>query len=64
MMNPGGPAVVGRETAAVVAGLAAVGGTLAWAALSPESQIFGRTLVAPSRPDEFALTFDDGPNPA
>jgi len=56
--------VVGRETAAVVAGLAAVGGTLAWAALSPESQIFGRTLVAPSRPDEFALTFDDGPNPA
>ena len=56
--------MVGRETAAVVAGLAAVGGTLAWAALSPESQIFGRTLIAPSRPDEFALTFDDGPNPA
>jgi len=45
-------------------GLAAIGGTLAWAALSPESQIFGKTLIAPSRPDEFALTFDDGPNPA
>jgi len=46
-------------------GLAAVaaGGTLAWAALSPESQIFGQTMVAPARPEEFALTFDDGPNP-
>jgi len=42
----------------------AAGGTLAWAALSPGSQMFGRTLVAPKRPDEIALTFDDGPNPA
>ena len=50
----------------LAAGLAAVaaGGTVAWAALSAESQIFGRTLVAPRRPDEIALTFDDGPNPA
>jgi peptidoglycan-N-acetylglucosamine deacetylase len=49
----------------VAAGLAAVaaGGTVAWAALSPESQLFGRTLIAPKRPDEIALTFDDGPNP-
>jgi peptidoglycan/xylan/chitin deacetylase (PgdA/CDA1 family) len=38
-------------------------GGAAWAALSPESQIFGRTLVAPGRVNEFALTFDDGPNP-
>ncbi len=30
----------------------------------PESQIFGRTLVAPPHPDQIALTFDDGPNPA
>jgi peptidoglycan/xylan/chitin deacetylase (PgdA/CDA1 family) len=30
----------------------------------PGSQIFGRTLIAPSKPDEIALTFDDGPNPA
>ena len=29
----------------------------------PESQVFGRTLVAPPRPDQIALTFDDGPNP-
>jgi len=30
----------------------------------PTSQIFGSTLVAPARPGEIALTFDDGPNPA
>ncbi len=30
----------------------------------PSSQIFGRTLIAPRRPNELALTFDDGPNPA
>jgi peptidoglycan-N-acetylglucosamine deacetylase len=48
-----------------LAGLAvAAGGTLAWATLSPESQLFGRTLVAPRRSNEIALTFDDGPNPA
>lgn len=59
--------LAGHGIAAAVAGglgVAAVGGTLAWAALSPESQLFGKTLIAPSRPDEFALTFDDGPNPA
>ena len=48
---------------AVGVGLTAVGGTLAWAALSPGSQIFGKTLIAPATPNEFALTFDDGPNP-
>jgi peptidoglycan/xylan/chitin deacetylase (PgdA/CDA1 family) len=41
----------------------AVAGGAVWAALSAESQIFGRTLVAPPRPADFALTFDDGPNP-
>jgi peptidoglycan/xylan/chitin deacetylase (PgdA/CDA1 family) len=44
------------------AGLA-VGG-YAYAASWPTSQIFGRTLTAPRRPGELALTFDDGPNPA
>ncbi len=39
-------------------------GTLACMALSPQSQIFGPTLVAPARPGEIALTYDDGPNPA
>lgn len=28
----------------------------------PQSQIFGRTLIAGSDPNEAALTFDDGPN--
>jgi peptidoglycan/xylan/chitin deacetylase (PgdA/CDA1 family) len=54
-------------TAEILGGAAvmatAAGASLAWAALSPESQIFGRTLVAPARPNEIALTFDDGPNP-
>ena len=54
------------SSAGIAAGLAAVavGGTLTWAALSAESQMFGRTLVAPRGRDEIALTFDDGPNPA
>jgi peptidoglycan/xylan/chitin deacetylase (PgdA/CDA1 family) len=29
----------------------------------PASQLFGPTLIAPPRPGELALTFDDGPNP-
>jgi peptidoglycan/xylan/chitin deacetylase (PgdA/CDA1 family) len=41
----------------------AMGGS-AYAAMWPGSQIFGRTLTAPPRSDELALTFDDGPNPA
>ena len=28
----------------------------------PDSQLFGRTLVAGNDPDELALTYDDGPN--
>jgi len=43
-------------------GLAA--GGFAYASLWPGSQLFGSTLVAPRRPGELALTFDDGPNPA
>jgi peptidoglycan/xylan/chitin deacetylase (PgdA/CDA1 family) len=39
-------------------------GACAYAALWPESQIFGKTLIAPRNPGELALTFDDGPNPA
>jgi peptidoglycan/xylan/chitin deacetylase (PgdA/CDA1 family) len=40
---------------------AAAGGG-AYAALWPQSQIFGPVLVAPRRPKEIALTYDDGPN--
>jgi peptidoglycan/xylan/chitin deacetylase (PgdA/CDA1 family) len=43
-------------------GLAA--GGCAYAAMWPASQLFGRTMTAPRRPGEIALTFDDGPNPA
>ena len=49
-------------TAAATLALAA--GGCAYAAMWPSSQIFGRTLIAPSRPGHLALTFDDGPNPA
>lgn len=52
------------------AGLGAAGtaaltaGGAAYASLWPTSRIFGHGLVAPRRPGELALTFDDGPNPA
>ena len=52
-------------TAAVALGAvttAAAGAVLSEAAFLPESQIFGRTLVAGRDPQEVALTFDDGPN--
>ncbi|MDE1176936.1 MAG: polysaccharide deacetylase family protein [Edaphobacter sp.] len=53
---------------AAISGTAAVAmaaaGTVAWAALSPGSQIFGPTLIAPRNAAEIALTYDDGPNPA
>lgn len=41
-------------------GLAA--GGCAYAAMWPGSRIFGTALVAPARPGELALTFDDGPS--
>lgn len=44
------------------AGLAA--GGCAYAAMWPGSRLFGDALIAPRRPGEVALTFDDGPNPA
>lgn len=52
---------IGVGTAAAL-GLGA--GVFAYASRWPGSQIFGRTLIAPARPGELALTFDDGPNPA
>jgi peptidoglycan/xylan/chitin deacetylase (PgdA/CDA1 family) len=41
-----------------------VASTLVNAALSPQSQLFGRTLIAGDDPREVALTYDDGPNDA
>ena len=52
--------IYGGLGAAAALGLAA--GGCAYAAMWPTSQIFGPTLVAPARPGEIALTFDDGPN--
>ena len=46
------------------AGLGLAAGGCAYAALWPASQLFGPALIAPPRPGELALTFDDGPNPA
>jgi peptidoglycan/xylan/chitin deacetylase (PgdA/CDA1 family) len=48
----------------VAAGLGLAAGGYEYAALWPGSQLFGPTLIAPQRPGELALTFDDGPNPA
>ncbi|ODU54248.1 MAG: polysaccharide deacetylase [Granulicella sp. SCN 62-9] len=50
--------------AAAVLSTAAAAGGLAYAALWPQSQLFGRVLVAGSNPAEIALTYDDGPNDA
>lgn len=44
---------------------AAVGvgvGVCTYAAMAPQSQLFGHTILAGRDPKEFALTFDDGPN--
>lgn len=57
-MNALWPAVA----AVGAAGLAA--GGFAYAALWPESQIFGWTMRGGGDPGEIALTFDDGPNDA
>lgn len=43
---------------------AAAAGAAAYAALWPQSQLFGRVLVAGSNSNEIALTYDDGPNDA
>src|ERR1035437_7540044 len=59
------PLVIGLSAGlGAAAGLGLAAGGFAYAAKWPGSQIFGPTLVAPRRPGELALTFDDGPNPA
>jgi peptidoglycan/xylan/chitin deacetylase (PgdA/CDA1 family) len=50
------------QLAAVTAATVGIAGGWAYAALSPGSQLFGRTLIANPNPGEVALTFDDGPN--
>jgi peptidoglycan-N-acetylglucosamine deacetylase len=40
----------------------AAAGTITYAALSAQSQLFGKLLIAGPNPNEIALTYDDGPN--
>ena len=54
-----------RLAGAATLGLAAIAGAykLISSGLQPESQLFGPTLISGNNPDEWALTYDDGPNP-
>ncbi len=58
------PHTTGIIVTAAAASAVTVGGTLAYAALHPQSQLFGRTLIAGRDSAEIALTYDDGPNDA
>ena len=62
MLSPLATGICTGLGAAGALGLAA--GGCAYAALWPGSRLFGEALIAPRRPGELALTFDDGPNPA
>jgi len=55
------PFAVAAVSGLAIAGVAATG---AYGVMYPESQLFGKTIVAPPLPTQIALTFDDGPNPA
>src|SRR5580692_10802605 len=54
------PTIMTATAALATAGLLAGGCT--YAALSAQSQLFGRVLIASRNPNEIALTYDDGPN--
>ena len=53
-----------RLAASGVATLAAAGAyKVIKSGLQPESQLFGPTLISGPNPSQWALTYDDGPNP-
>jgi peptidoglycan/xylan/chitin deacetylase (PgdA/CDA1 family) len=54
------PTITTAAVALTTAGLLAGGCT--YAALSAQSQLFGKVLIASRDPNEVALTYDDGPN--
>lgn len=56
--------VMGLLPALLATGAACGSGVLAWAAVAPSAQLFGRTIRHTGNPSALALTFDDGPNPA
>jgi len=45
-------------------GVLAAAGAIAYGAVHPRSQLFGRTICRTNSPRKLAITFDDGPNPA
>jgi len=49
-------------TLATAGAVTLAAGAYTYAAMSPTSQIFGRTIIGGPDPHEFALTYDDGPN--
>lgn len=49
-------------TAAATITIVGLAGVCTYAALSAQSQLFGKVLIAPRNPNEIALTYDDGPN--
>jgi len=51
--------LIGVPAAATLAGAA-----IAFGAANPRSQMFGGTIFHTAAPDQLAITFDDGPNPA
>ncbi len=53
------PTITTAAAAITTVGLA---GVCTYAALSAQSQLFGKVLIAGRNPDEIALTYDDGPN--
>jgi peptidoglycan/xylan/chitin deacetylase (PgdA/CDA1 family) len=53
------PALIGVPAAAAL-----VAGVISFGAVHPRSQLFGATIWRTPSPLQFALTFDDGPNPA
>jgi peptidoglycan-N-acetylglucosamine deacetylase len=54
------PDITTAAAALTAAGFLASGWT--YAALSAQSQLFGKVLIASRNPNEIALTYDDGPN--
>ena len=58
------PATLLQAAAATSAATGLLLGGCAYAALWPQSQLFGHVLVAGPNPNHIALTYDDGPNPA
>src|SRR6266436_4786432 len=54
------PIITTAAAALTTTGLLACGCT--YAALSAQSQLFGKALIAGRDPSEIALTYDDGPN--